>query len=380
MDSGQKKTNNLIWNVRGVGGKEVLRLSSKLRQRYKFDFLALLEPRKDSRRAQTLAWRVGLTQFDCVEANGYSGGTWCFWGGECGFSGQRETCTEAHGVQKCCISGDFNATLHKEDCMSLPTTQSHVNHYFKQWADASGVSDLGFQGLKYAWSSGRSCSRNDRLLVNARWSEYFPAASVIHLLRIKSDHCPIFLKLCNEDQWDWNKYVFGDINRRKAVLMSKLEGINRQLSVSTNIECLEKEHADLWIKLEMILVQEEIMWLQRSRCNWYAQGGKNTRYFHTMTQCRKKRKRIETLKGKDGEWIYNSEILRKMETKFYKQLYAAESISLDEIVFGGCFLIIEEDIIESLGHDISRLEIKGPVFAMGPLKAAGPEGLNLLFF
>jgi hypothetical protein len=38
-----------------------------------------------------------------------------------------------------------------------------------------------------------------------------------------------------------------------------------------------KELANL---VEILLEQEEIHWLQRSRVNWLSQGDKNTRFFH----------------------------------------------------------------------------------------------------
>lgn len=93
-----------------------------------------------------------------------------------------------------------------------------------------------------------------------------------------------------------NKRVFGNIGRRKRMLLDKLDKLNHCGTLNTQ---LEKQRVEVWGELEQCLVQEEIMWLQRSRCQWYANGDKNTR-FHNVTNSRRRRKNIKHYKKKMG--------------------------------------------------------------------------------
>lgn len=200
--------------------------------------------------------------------------------------------------------------------------------------------DIQFQGPKFTWIRGLTGSRMDRYVANSDWFECFHAASSLHLPKLKSDHCPILLKLSStkptaptkrpfkffapwvthegftkrvKDNWKvnhiweenvnlftnavqkWNRNVFGDINNRKADLLAQLDQLNNY-----DNQAWDQKRQEVWKELEKCLIQEEIMWMQRSRCNWYSYGDKNTRYFHTSTQCRRERKNIKALQKGDG--------------------------------------------------------------------------------
>jgi hypothetical protein len=55
--------------------------------------------------------------------------------------------------------------------------------------------------------------------------------------------------------------------------------------------------------VEILLEQEEIHWLQRSRVNWLSQGDKNTRFFHQFASARRKKNMIKRLKDDSKEWV-----------------------------------------------------------------------------
>jgi len=60
--------------------------------------------------------------------------------------------------------------------------------------------DLGFSGPKFTWTNKREVGgliqcRLDRVWANPEWKAAFPEATVTHLAKVNSDHCPLLLSL-----------------------------------------------------------------------------------------------------------------------------------------------------------------------------------------
>lgn len=324
-----------------------------------------------------------------------------------------------------CVCGDFNATLKDDERISVASRPSRADKWFQNWVQQQDMNELDFNGPKHTWSRGRSYSRLDRAVVNSKWLDQFQNASLTHLPKLQSDHTPLLIRLCgvpgrpstasrfrffapwvtHDDfselvrnswipsrKWEenvntfvsnvqcWNKKVFGNIDKRKRDLFCKMENINREIAYNGPDPILEKQRDNLWSDLEEILVQEEVMWLQRSRCKWYWEGDKNTRFFHASTHVRKRRNNIEALKAENGEWIYDHGRMVNLVERFYSNLYQEENMNHVQLHFDVGYPVIEERSRLRIGRDIEAYEVKEAVFAMGPLKAPGPDGLNPLFF
>lgn len=54
--------------------------------------------------------------------------------------------------------------------------------------------NIEFKGHKFTWSRGMLAKRLDRAICNDEWIVTFKEASVIHLLKIQSDHRPILAR------------------------------------------------------------------------------------------------------------------------------------------------------------------------------------------
>lgn len=64
--------------------------------------------------------------------------------------------------------------------------------------------------------------------------------------------------------------------------MRRLNGISRALARGPN-DFLERLQNQLWSDYEEIIVQEELLWFQKSRYKWLAFGDKKSKYFHGIT-------------------------------------------------------------------------------------------------
>ncbi|KAK8657944.1 hypothetical protein V6N13_036161 [Hibiscus sabdariffa] len=166
---------------------------------------------------------------------------------------------------------------------------------------------MGHNGPDFTWKCGSTQARLDRFICNSYWDKSYPASSVQHLLRIKSNHIPILLKVGNathstsnphfryfsswslhddfdimvSDNWKpgstmtetintfakaadtWNKTIYGYIGTKKRMIMARLRGIQKALCTKSSRFLINLE-SELMIELENILNQEELLWRQKS--------------------------------------------------------------------------------------------------------------------
>ena len=96
--------------------------------------------------------------------------------------------------------GDFNELLSCNDKQGGNPLNPRRVQLFKDCLDTCGMVDLGFHGPKFTWVNKREMGhyiqeRLDRAFANCDWRGLYPEASVHHLARTHSDHCPVLLRL-----------------------------------------------------------------------------------------------------------------------------------------------------------------------------------------
>lgn len=100
----------------------------------------------------------------------------------------------------------------------------------------------------------------------------------------------------------WNMDVFGNIFRRKKRVRNRLEGVMKVMDEvpTMGLFKLERRLKKEWTE---VLLQEEMLWMQKSRVDWLWFGNCNIKYFHTMMLVRRKRNMMEMHKNKEGLWV-----------------------------------------------------------------------------
>ena len=96
--------------------------------------------------------------------------------------------------------GDFNEILCGNDKMGGRQINMYRALEFKSCLDDYNFLDLGFSGPKYTWTNDRQVTDLileciDRCFANPAWRLLFPEASVTHLPRVFSNHCPVLLEV-----------------------------------------------------------------------------------------------------------------------------------------------------------------------------------------
>ncbi|KAK4270478.1 hypothetical protein QN277_023510 [Acacia crassicarpa] len=323
-----------------------------------------------------------------------------------------------------CLGGDFNATLESNERHSQAANRGPDKEFCKFVEDAA-LNDLGFIGPPFTWQRTGVETRLDRVLGTTTWQEAFPNAVVKHLNWYKSDHRPLLLQVDGglpklqvnrpfrflaawvlderfspfvSENWQkdlpwtenilqftaacskWNGQVFGFTNARKRKLLRRLNGITRTEARFGLTLKLEELQRSLWKELDEVLVQESLIWAQKSRSQWTVDGDRNTRYFHSRANGRRKRNFIGALKGNDDVWIYDGDQIKNMTVSFFSSLFREEQERRPLLSCTVTYPGIDPEELNSLARHITEAEIKAALFSMGALKAPGPDGLNALFY
>ncbi|KAL4319697.1 hypothetical protein GQ457_18G010960 [Hibiscus cannabinus] len=256
----------------------------------------------------------------------------------------------------------YGSTLNHSLALSL------VHGLFLDMVLHCGLHDLGYSGPHFTWSRGSRSARLDRSFGNSLWFERYPHFFLHHLLRMKSDHRPIFLtsndhsiprrdrdfkyfscwslhpdfKRLVRESWDsispitdsiklfseaatkWNVEVFGSIQRHKRIIMARLRGVQRCLDQRRTSNMLKLE-AKLLNELETVLVQEELLWKHKARVDWINFNDRNTSFFHSKAKFRTRRKAVMSLMVDNGDWCTDHSILRDAATSFFRGLFDTDT-------------------------------------------------------
>ncbi|KAF8390857.1 hypothetical protein HHK36_023156 [Tetracentron sinense] len=306
------------------------------------------------------------------------------------------------------IAGDFNqigSVIEKSGGAAVNFSRCQN---FQSWVTSCRVVDLGFAGPSHTWTNMRSGlarvqERLDKAFANTSWRHMFPEALVRHLPPTHSDHCPVLIDSLGSpppppisrpfrfqvawmthrdfgkfvvDHWDiskgtlpllmakfveavqeWNRSTFGNIFHNKRRLLARIEGAQKAMGnkLSPHLFSLERE---LIKDYNAVLAQEELLWFQKSRSMWLKYGDRNTKFFHTSTLIRRRRNKIEALKGDDGTWSTDPCQLKQMAIYYFQQLYSAAQAEPPQCSLISHFPALSVEELDALNAPLRSIEIK----------------------
>lgn len=173
--------------------------------------------------------------------------------------------------------------------------------------------------------------------------------------------------------------MFGHIGKRKRQILNKLRGIHNNSSFPRN-KFLKDLEVTLKNKLNSILAQEEILWHQKSRCQWLAHGDRNTRYFHKKTIIRRRKNKIIMIKNNNGDWIEDLDSIENHATNYFTNIFCEDSSCKQNVISNSGFENFPPEKMAKLDDPSSISELKEALFSMGGTKALDDDGYPAVFF
>ncbi|WCJ39636.1 RNA binding RNA-directed DNA polymerase [Euphorbia peplus] len=169
------------------------------------------------------------------------------------------------------------------------------------------------------------------------------------------------------------------LKTRKRVVYSRLAGVQRALAnrVTSGLIRLERK---LLAELDMILIQEEIVWFQKSRVKWLNLGDRNTSFFHLSTVIRRKRNKILGLRDANGIWQWDAGVVQLIVFEFFQRLYTEEDDRRAQLFTLARFPELSADAQVRFNRPFVGMDVYRALFDMGPFKAPGPDGFQAVFF
>ena len=470
MSSSEIGVNILTWNCRGVLNPCFRKALLDTLNINNPDILILTETRLGGDRAAELARSFPFDGFLCSNTIGFAGGIWILWKTEvvevghlCSTEQEIHASVKVRGSNSLWLIsaiyasprrserrilwenlkiiaglnnlpwvmlGDFNDILLCEEKWGGNRPSISRIREFRNCLNACNMIDLGFSGPKYTWSNCHDMislimERLDRVLANSNWRILFPEASVTHLPRTHSDHCPVFLNLCPnipctlprpfrfesiwfshvdfpsvvEKAWAtpalnlsitfsifaalvsaWNKSKFGNIFHRKKRILARLYGVQCALT-SRPSESLYRIEKSLREDYFVILKLEEELWALKSRVGWVVEGDRNTKFFHTSTIVRRRANKIVRLRNSVGEWIIENDLIRLHIQQGFVDLFSTSHLHPP----GGFCLpmwaprISDQEALSLTAH-VDANDVKRSLWSLKAFKAPGPDGLHPGFF
>ncbi|XP_035836083.1 uncharacterized protein LOC110888901 [Helianthus annuus] len=280
------------------------------------------------------------------------------------------------------IGGDFNAVRFREEkrnCSFKPSCASNFNAFIFE----AGLVEFEMRGRRFTWHSEnrQKMSKLDRFLVNSVFFNKWPEAHVQVLPNLWSDHCPIILSTKSVNfgarpfrifnSWlgkerfkevvveACNSFSVPECNpdvrlvKKLALVRSRIKEWRDSMLIKDKELILqaEQEVEELEVLLETRDLSEDEDWAlaenkkiiaeaelakvmdlkQRSRVRWAKEGDKNSKFFHTMINCRKASNVIHGLFIGD-EWVSKPTLVKKEVFQFFKSKFQEDCVNRPKLI------------------------------------------------
>ncbi|XP_049378041.1 uncharacterized protein LOC125842768 [Solanum stenotomum] len=125
---------------------------------------------------------------------------------------------------------------------------------------------------------------------------------------------------------------------------------------------------------------EDSILKQKTQLHWFKEGDANTKYFHSLIRGRRRRLFIHTIIREDGERIHRVDNIADAACAHFQNIFTGEDKVINEDAINCIPRMVSQEHNNTLTAMPNLEDLKEVVFSMNPNSAAGPDGMNGLFF
>lgn len=113
---------------------------------------------------------------------------------------------------------------------------------------------------------------------------------------------------------------------------------------------------------------------------WFKDGERNTKFFHTIVKGRRSRLKINRTQNQKGIWIEDQESIAADAVKFFQQQFAKGQENTNFEILNELPTIISKQQNEKMHKIPDMIEVKHAVMGQSRNSAEGPDGMTGAFF
>ncbi|KAL4363000.1 hypothetical protein GQ457_04G024640 [Hibiscus cannabinus] len=170
--------------------------------------------------------------------------------------------------------------------------------------------------------------------------------------------------------------------KRRAKTLGRIRFLQRLLDTSLQrppSRIPNCQLVDAKLELERLLRANEIYWAQRSRVQWLANGDKNSCFFHSRANARRKKNTVTGLYNTDNVWKVGTASVLNIAVDYFFGLFTSSSFENSEIL-NHILPVVTSDMNASLLRTFTADEVVTAFREIGHGKAPGIDGFPSSFF
>ncbi|XP_020684462.1 uncharacterized protein LOC110101038 [Dendrobium catenatum] len=247
------------------------------------------------------------------------------------------------------VGGDFNCCLSQEEKKGGKRFRFSVGaQEMLDFMNNADLHDLRFYGPKFTWSNNKEGNsriwvRLDRFLMNSEGLGLAPFATVRHLNRLASDHCPMVLDLGGTGvaaSFWWTRfedaYVKGfgfleqarirDLGEQKNLLERRIAALQQLDCSDVGLDSGQEEDLRRTVgEFHAILSRMATWWGQRAKVMWIEDGDANSHFFHAVATARRCSNRVLELRKADVTMLDDPGLIQNEFWSFFSDKWRART-------------------------------------------------------
>ncbi|XP_075101644.1 uncharacterized protein LOC142177080 [Nicotiana tabacum] len=180
------------------------------------------------------------------------------------------------------------------------------------------------------------------------------------------------IKRVKETLSKWSRETFGGIFKQLAILEDIVrveEMLFEEEPTTDNRIVLQKAQSEL----KKYLSIEEQYWKQKAGMTWFAEGDRNTSFFHNHVNGKRKKLLLKRIKSGSGVWIEDQEQLATAAVDFYQKQFTNEGDASEFSLLNNVPSMVTMDQNLELSRLPTIEEVRAAVFELRGESASGPD-------